>query len=308
MIFNKFFSGLSKTRDSITSGLSNVFSRNKIDDEFYDEIEEILVMSDVGITTSSEIIDKLRDEIEENKIKETSHCYELLINLIKDIVRSDSNYLDFEQTKTIVMVVGINGAGKTTTIGKLAMKYQNAGKKVLIAACDTFRAAATEQLEAWANKANVPIIKGSEGSDPGAILYDALSSATAKDIDIILCDTAGRLHNKKNLMAELTKLQNIALKNNSIYKTEILLVLDGTAGQNSLSQAKEFVELAGKVDGIIVTKLDGTSKGGMAIAVQNELHIPIKYIGVGESASDLKEFNSDEFVDAIFNDATKGNE
>ena len=297
--FTRLKKGLVKTRNSIAASLDNIFTASEIDDDFYDEIEEILIMSDIGVVTTKKIIDELKDKVKEQHIKHPADCKQLLIESMKNQMSNDDSAYDFEETKSVVLVIGVNGVGKTTTIGKLASKYKNSGKKVLLAAADTFRAAAGEQLVEWANRAGVDIIKGVEGQDPASVVYDALQSAKAKNTDILICDTAGRLHNKKNLMEELKKIHRIIDKEYPGAMRETLVVLDGTTGQNALSQAKEFHEAA-DATGIVLTKLDGTAKGGIAIAVQSELGIPVKYIGVGESIEDLQKFNSESFIDAIF--------
>ena len=298
--FKRLVSGLSKTRNSIASSINSVFSGfSKIDEDFYEELEEILIMADMGIHTTQNIIDTLREKVKEEKIKEPEECRELLINSIKEQMKVDEHAYDFENEKSVVLLIGVNGVGKTTTTGKLASKYKNEGKKVLMAAADTFRAAAIEQLTEWSNRSGVDIIAQKEGSDPAAVVFDAVNSAKAKNTDILLCDTAGRLHNKKNLMEELKKISRIIEREYPDARREAFIVLDGTTGQNALAQAKQFSEVT-DLTGIILTKLDGTAKGGIAIAIQSELNIPVKYIGVGEQIDDLQRFNSDEFVNALF--------
>lgn len=298
--FGKLVSGLTKTRNSIVSGLDSIFSGfSHIDDDFYEELEEILIMSDIGVNTTMEIIEKLKEQVKELKIKEPEDCKELLIKNIEEQMDLGENAYDFENEKSVVMVIGVNGVGKTTSIGKLAAQLKGNGKKVVMAAADTFRAAAADQLKEWARRSNVDIVAGNEGSDPGAVLFDAIASAKNKNADILLCDTAGRLHNKKNLMEELRKIYRILEKEYPEAYLETLVVLDGTTGQNALVQARQFAEVA-NVTGIILTKLDGTAKGGIAVAIQSELDIPVKYIGVGESIDDLQKFDANSFVDALF--------
>ncbi|MFI3212826.1 MAG: signal recognition particle-docking protein FtsY [Eubacteriales bacterium] len=298
--FSRLKDGLSKTRDNIVNSMDQVFyDAACIDDDFYEEIEEILVMGDVGIKATSEIITNLQKKVKENKIKNPIDCKQLLIQGIKEQMAVDETAYAFEQTKAVVMVIGVNGVGKTTTVGKMAGKLHQNGRKVLIAAADTFRAAAGEQLEEWAKRADVPMIGGVEGSDPASVIFDAVSAAKARNVDVLLCDTAGRLHNKKNLMEELKKMNRIIDREFPDAHRENLVVLDGTTGQNALMQAREFGEVA-DLTGIVLTKMDGTAKGGIAIAIQSELKIPVKYIGVGESIDDLQKFDTDQFVDALF--------
>lgn len=298
--FKKLVSGLTKTRDNIVHGIDNVFSGfSKIDDDFYEELEETLIMGDLGVNTTEEIIENLKEKVKENHIKNPADCKELLINTIKEQMDLGENAYEFENRKSIVLVIGVNGVGKTTSIGKLAAQLKAQGKKVVLAAADTFRAAAIEQLTEWANRSGVDIISQSEGSDPAAVIYDAISAGRARNADVIICDTAGRLHNKKNLMEELKKINRIIDKEMPEAYRENLIVLDGTTGQNALSQLKEFKEAA-DVTGIILTKMDGTAKGGIAVAIQAEYGIPVKYIGVGEHIDDLQKFNSQDFVNALF--------
>ncbi len=298
--FKKLVSGLTKTRDNIVHGIDNVFSGfSKIDDDFYEELEETLIMGDLGVNTTEEIIENLKEKVKENHIKNPEECKELLINTIKEQMDLGENAYEFENRKSIILVIGVNGVGKTTSIGKLAAQLKAQGRKVVLAAADTFRAAAIEQLTEWANRSGVDIISQSEGSDPAAVIYDAISAGRARNADIIICDTAGRLHNKKNLMEELKKINRIIDKEMPEAYRENLIVLDGTTGQNALSQLKEFREAA-DVTGIILTKMDGTAKGGIAVAIQAEYGIPVKYIGVGEQIDDLQKFNSQDFVNALF--------
>ena len=298
--FKKLVSGLTKTRDNIVHGIDNVFSGfSKIDDDFYEELEETLIMGDLGVNTTEEIMENLKEKVKENHIKDPTDCKELLINTIKEQMDLGENAYEFENRKSIVLVIGVNGVGKTTSIGKLAAQLKAQGRKVVLAAADTFRAAAIEQLTEWANRSGVDIISQSEGSDPAAVIYDAISAGRARNADVIICDTAGRLHNKKNLMEELKKINRIIDKEMPEAYRENLIVLDGTTGQNALSQLKEFKEAA-DVTGIILTKMDGTAKGGIAVAIQAEYGIPVKYIGVGEHIDDLQKFNSQDFVNALF--------
>lgn len=298
--FKKLVSGLTKTRDNIVHGIDNVFSGfSKIDDDLYEELEETLIMGDLGVNTTEEIIENLKEKVKENHIKNPEECKELLINTIKEQMDLGENAYEFENRKSIILVIGVNGVGKTTSIGKLAAQLKAQGKKVVLAAADTFRAAAIEQLTEWANRSGVDIISQSEGSDPAAVIYDAISAGRARNADVIICDTAGRLHNKKNLMEELKKINRIIDKEMPEAYRENLIVLDGTTGQNALSQLKEFKEAA-DVTGIILTKMDGTAKGGIAVAIQAEYGIPVKYIGVGEHIDDLQKFNSQDFVNALF--------
>lgn len=298
--FKRLVSGLTKTRDNIVSGFDSIFSGfSHIDDDFYEELEEILVMGDIGIRSTEEIIENLKQKVKENHIKEPADCRELLINSIKEQMYVGDTAYRFEEEKSVVLVIGVNGVGKTTTIGKLAGKLKNQGKKVILGAADTFRAAAGEQLTEWANRAGVEIVGGQEGSDPGSVVYDAVQAAKARKADVLLCDTAGRLHNKKNLMEELKKINRILEKEYPEAYRETLVVLDATTGQNALVQAKQFSEAA-EITGIVLTKMDGTAKGGIAVAIHSELGIPVKYIGVGESIDDLQKFDADQFVDALF--------
>ena len=279
--FGRLAEGLAKTRNSIVSGIEAIFSGSgSIDEDFYEELEEILIMADIGVNATSSIIENLRAKVKENKIKEPAQCRELLITSIKEQMNPPEGAYDFEEKKTVLLVIGVNGVGKTTSVGKLAGQYKDRGKRVVVAAADTFRAAAIEQLTEWAHRAQVDIIAQKEGSDPAAVIFDAVSSAKSKNADILICDTAGRLHNKKNLMEELKKIDRVISREYPEANRETLVVLDGTTGQNALAQARQFNEVA-EISGIILTKLDGTAKGGIAIAIQSELNIPVKYIGVG---------------------------
>ncbi|MCM1126006.1 MAG: signal recognition particle-docking protein FtsY [Lachnospiraceae bacterium] len=298
--FGRLKEGLSKTRDNIVSGIDSVFGGfSSIDNDFYDELEEILIMGDIGVNASGEILDRLRRQVKENHIREPEQCREFLIESIKEQMKVEETAYLFEERKSVVLVIGVNGAGKTTSVGKLAGLLKQQGKKVLIAAADTYRAAACEQLSEWANRAGVDIILGAQGADPSSVIYDAVSAAKARNVDVLICDTAGRLHNKKNLMEELKKMNRIIDREYPDAYRENLIVLDGTTGQNALNQAREFGETAA-LTGIILTKMDGTSKGGIAVAIQSELGIPVKYIGVGEKLDDLQKFDSDQFVNALF--------
>lgn len=298
--FKRLVEGLSKTRDNIVSGIDSIFSGfSSIDEDFYEEIEEILIMGDLGVQATTSIIENLKQKVKEEHIKEPEQCKELLIASIKEQMDVGETAYRFEQEKSVVLVIGVNGVGKTTSVGKLAGKLKGQGKKVVLAAADTFRAAAGEQLSEWANRAGVEMIGGQEGADPASVVYDAVAVAKARSADVLLCDTAGRLHNKKNLMEELKKIHRILEKEYSDAFRETLVVLDGTTGQNALAQAKQFSEVA-DITGIILTKMDGTAKGGIAVAIQSELGIPVKYIGVGESIDDLQKFESEQFVNALF--------
>ncbi len=297
--FNRLKEGLSKTKGSIDEKINNVFANfRKVDEELLEELEEALILSDVGPATATEIINNLRTTIKRNKIEEGELVREELKKEIEKVLNSNDNELKLETTPSVILVVGVNGAGKTTSIGKMAANFKSEGKKVLVAAADTFRAAAIEQLEVWVDRAGVDILKRPEGSDPASVVFDAAKKAKEENYDILIVDTAGRLHTKKNLMDELNKIQRIIDKELTNCSQEILIVLDGTTGQNALIQAKEFSEVT-KITGIILTKLDGTAKGGVVIGICNELKIPVKYIGVGEKIDDLQRFNSEEFIKAI---------
>lgn len=298
--FKRLLAGLTKTRDNFVKNMDYIFRGfTNIDDEFYEELEEILIMGDIGVTTTENILEDLKRKVKEQKIKEPAECKELLIESIRQQMDIGEAAYEFENRTSVVLVVGVNGVGKTTTIGKLAAKLRAQDKKVLLAAADTFRAAAGQQLKEWANRSQVDMIGGQEGSDPASVVYDAVSAAKARGCDVLLIDTAGRLHNKKNLMEELRKINNIVDREFPDAYRETLVVLDGTTGQNALNQAKEFSEVT-DLSGIVLTKLDGTAKGGIAVAIQAELGIPVKYIGVGESIEDLEKFDAEEFVNALF--------
>ena len=298
--FSRLVSGLTKTRDNIVSGIDAVFGGfSQIDEDFYEEIEEILIMGDIGVSATENILESLKQKVKENHIKKPDECKELLIESIKEQMQVGETAYRFEEEKSVVLIVGVNGVGKTTSVGKLAGKLKAQGKKVVLAAADTFRAAAGEQLKEWANRAGVDMIGGQEGSDPAAVIYDAVAAAKARNADVLLCDTAGRLRNKKNLMEELRKINRILEKEYPDAYRETLVVLDATTGQNALAQAKQFAEVT-DLTGIILTKMDGTAKGGIAVAIQSELQIPVKYIGVGETIDDLQKFDPEEFVNALF--------
>ena len=298
--FSRLVSGLTKTRENLVRGIDHVFSGfSEIDDDFYEEIEEILVMGDVGVRATEEIIDNLKQKVKEQHIKKPEDCKELLIESIKEQMDVGEAAYRFEDEQSVVLVIGVNGVGKTTSVGKLAGKLKAQGRKVVLAAADTFRAAAGSQLEEWANRAGVEMIGGQEGADPASIVYDAVAAAKARHADVLLCDTAGRLHNKKNLMEELRKISRIIEREYAEAEVRTLLVIDATTGQNGLQQAREFSEVAG-VSGIVLTKLDGTAKGGIAVAIMDELKLPVLYIGVGEGIEDLQAFDASAFVDAIF--------
>lgn len=298
--FSRLVEGLNKTRENIVSGMDSIFSGfSAIDEDFYEELEETLIMGDLGIQTTMSVLEDLRKKVKEQHIKEPSECKQLLIDSIREQMDLGENAYEFENRKSVVLVIGVNGVGKTTSVGKLAGQLKDEGKKVILAAADTFRAAAIEQLTEWANRAGVEIIAQQEGSDPAAVIYDAVAAAKSRQADVLICDTAGRLHNKKNLMEELRKINRIIDKEYPDAYRETLVVLDGTTGQNAMAQAKQFMEVA-DITGIILTKLDGTAKGGIAVAIQSELGIPVKYVGVGEKIDDLQKFNSEDFVTALF--------
>ena len=298
--FSRLVQGLTKTRNNIVSGIDSIFSGfSAIDDDFYEEIEETLIMGDLGNKTTTSIIENLKATVKEQHIKEPAECKQILIDSIKKQMDLGENAYEFENRKSVVLVIGVNGVGKTTSVGKLAGQLKDSGHKVILGAADTFRAGAIEQLTEWAHRAGVDIIAQQEGSDPAAVVYDAVSAAKSRNADVLICDTAGRLHNKKNLMEELKKINRIIDREYPEAYRENLVVLDGTTGQNALAQARQFMEVA-DVTGIILTKLDGTAKGGIAVAIQSELGIPVKYIGIGEKIDDLQKFNADQFVNALF--------
>lgn len=296
--FQRLKEGLKKTSDSIAS----VFSQTtEIDEDFYDELEETLISADMGFETTEKVIDDLREKVEELGIKDASQCKEFVMNSLRDQMNVPDNAYCFEDAKTVMLIIGVNGVGKTTSIGKLAAQYKNQGRSVLVAAADTFRAGAIEQLRTWTERAGVDIIAQSEGADPSAVVYDAVKAAKARKTNITLIDTAGRLHNKKNLMDELAKMRRVIEREYPECYVETLIVLDGSTGQNALEQARQFSTVT-KINGIILTKLDGTAKGGIAIAIQSELKVPVKYIGVGEKIDDLQKFDPEEYINALFAD------
>lgn len=298
--FGRLKEGLNKTRNNIVSGIDSVFSGfSQIDEDFYEELLEILIMGDIGVRSSQEIIAKLKKQVREKHLKEPEECKQLLIESIKELMGNETITYEFEEKQSVILVIGVNGVGKTTTIGKIASLLTAQGKKVILAAADTFRAAAGEQLSAWAERSGALLIGGAERADPASVIYDAVNACKARKADVLICDTAGRLHNKKNLMEELRKINRIIDKEFPGVHRENLLVLDGMTGQNALNQAREFSETA-ELNGIVLTKLDGTAKGGIAIAIQSEMNIPVKYIGVGEKITDLQKFDASEFVDALF--------
>lgn len=298
--FKRLISGLTKTRDNIVNSMDSIFSGfSNIDEDFYEELEEVLIMGDLGVQATYDILDDLKKKVKERHIKQPADCRELLIESIREQMEVGETAYEFEEKTSVVMVIGVNGVGKTTTIGKLAGKLRAMDKKVIMAAADTFRAAAGEQLKEWANRAQAELIGGQEGSDPASVVYDAVAAAKARHADVLLCDTAGRLHNKKNLMEELKKMNRIIDREFPGAFRETLVVLDATTGQNALQQAREFGEVT-DITGIVLTKMDGTAKGGIAVAIQAELGIPVKYIGVGESIDDLQKFDADHFVKALF--------
>ena len=306
--FSRLKEGLAKTRNNIVSGIDSVFNGfSSIDEDFYEELEEILIMGDIGVNATEKILERLQSQVKENHIKEPVQCKELLIQSIKEQMQVGEAAYEFEKKQSVILIIGVNGVGKTTSVGKLAGILKEQGKKVLIAAADTYRAAAGEQLTEWANRACVDMIGGAEGADPASVVFDAVNAARARHVDVLLCDTAGRLHNKKNLMEELKKINRIIDREFPDAHRENLVVLDGTTGQNALNQAREFGETA-DLTGIILTKMDGTAKGGIAVAIQSELNIPVKYIGVGETMEDLQKFDPEQFVNALFErEDTNGN-
>lgn len=298
-LFDKLFSGLRKTRETMDENLADIFSADSIDDDFYEELEELLILSDVGVKATDNIIDGLKAEVKSRHIKTPMSCGTILMDKVREQMSTCEADYEFLNRKSIVLVVGVNGVGKTTTIGKLASQYRNEGKKVMVAAADTFRAAACEQLKVWAERSGAYLIMGKDGQDPASVVYDAVNAAKARDTDVLLIDTAGRLNNKKNLMEELKKISRVIDREYPEAYRETLIVLDGTTGQNAVNQAREFKD-ATDVSGIILTKLDGTAKGGIAIAIYSELNLPVKYVGVGEGIDDLQKFDVDDYVKALF--------
>lgn len=297
-LFNKLKDGLTKTRDGLTDKINEVLKLAiTIDEDLYEELEEILITSDIGMDTTIDIIERLRNKIRKEKINDPQEVKPALKEVIRDILLEGA-YEDDNESKKVMLVIGVNGVGKTTSIGKLAAKNKKEGKKVLLAAADTFRAAAIDQLEVWSNRSGVDIVKHQEGSDPAAVVFDAIEASKARNVDLLICDTAGRLHNKKNLMNELEKINRIIDRELEGFKKETLLVLDATTGQNAVIQAKQFME-ACPIDGIILTKLDGTAKGGVVISIKQSLNIPVRYIGVGEGVEDLQKFDAEAFAEAL---------
>ena len=300
--FKKVYEGLTKTRENLSRGFDSVFHAfTSIDDDFYDELEETLIMADVGVDATLKIIEDLRHRVRVEGIREPEACRKLLQQVIKDQMELEEDAFAFENEKTVMLVIGVNGVGKTTSIGKLAAEQKARGKNVLIAAADTFRAAAIDQLQVWADLAKVDMIAHDEGTDPAAVVFDACRAAKARNTDLLICDTAGRLHNKKNLMNELAKINRVIDREYPEAKRETLIVLDATTGQNAMNQAKQFMEAA-DITGIILTKMDGTAKGGIAIAIQTEVGLPVKYIGLGEHINDLLKFDTDIFVSILFSE------
>ncbi len=296
--FSKIAQGLKKTKNSLSSALDGMLSVfTKIDDELFEELEEILIMSDISVNTSEKICDELRKKVKAARTENPEDIKEMLREIITEML-ADGQPVKIDTKPSVIVMIGVNGAGKTTTIGKMALRYKNEGKKVILGAADTFRAAAIEQLEVWANRADVPMIKQKEGSDPAAVVFDTISAAKARDCDLIICDTAGRLHNKKGLMDELNKISRIIDRELPDADRETLLVIDATTGQNAMNQAKEFAAAAG-ITGIVLTKLDGTAKGGMVLSIKEELGIPVKLVGVGEGIDDLIPFSAEEFAKGI---------
>ncbi|MBU3107196.1 signal recognition particle-docking protein FtsY [Clostridium gasigenes] len=299
-LFDNLKSGLTKTRDALTDKINEVLKLAvSIDDDLYEELEEILIMSDIGMDTTITIIERLKEKIRKEKINDIDEVRPTLKAVIKEMMLEGDEVPEDKSDKKVILVIGVNGVGKTTSIGKLAAKNKNDGKKVLLAAADTFRAAAIDQLQVWSSRANVDMIRHSEGSDPAAVVFDAISAAKSRNVDLLICDTAGRLHNKKNLMDELEKIGRIVEREFEEASKETLLVLDATTGQNAIIQAKQFMEVC-KIDGIILTKLDGTAKGGVVISIKHALDIPVRYVGVGEGIDDLQEFDAESFAEALF--------
>ena len=301
--FKKLNKGLKKTRDNMSGAINAaLYGKNEIDDEFYDELEEILVMADVGVNTSAEIVEKLRDAVFKKNLRKAKDVKEEIKNIVADML-SGGETIDMVTIPSVILVIGVNGVGKTTSIGKMAAMFKEEGKKVILGAADTFRAAAIDQLEIWADRAGVDIVKHKEGADPAAVVFDTISAGKARNADIIICDTAGRLHNKKNLMDELAKIYRVIDRQLPYADREIFLVLDATTGQNAVNQAKEFKDVA-EITGIILTKLDGTAKGGVVLAIKNDLKVPVKFIGVGEGIDDLRPFEPKAFAEGLFEEDT----
>ena len=301
--FKKRNKGLKKTRDNMSGAINAaLYGKNEIDDEFYDELEEILVMADVGVNTSAEIVEKLRDAVFKKNLRKAKDVKEEIKNIVADML-SGGETIDMVTIPSVILVIGVNGVGKTTSIGKMAAMFKEEGKKVILGAADTFRAAAIDQLEIWADRAGVDIVKHKEGADPAAVVFDTISAGKARNADIIICDTAGRLHNKKNLMDELAKIYRVIDRQLPYADREIFLVLDATTGQNAVNQAKEFKDVA-EITGIILTKLDGTAKGGVVLAIKNDLKVPVKFVGVGEGIDDLRPFDPKAFAEGLFEEDT----
>ena len=301
--FKKLNKGLKKTRDNMSGAINAaLYGKNEIDDEFYDELEEILVMADVGVNTSAEIVEKLRDAVFKKNLRKAKDVKDEIKNIVADML-SGGETIDMVTIPSVILVIGVNGVGKTTSIGKMAAMFKEEGKKVILGAADTFRAAAIDQLEIWADRAGVDIVKHKEGADPAAVVFDTISAGKARNADIIICDTAGRLHNKKNLMDELAKIYRVIDRQLPYADREIFLVLDATTGQNAVNQAKEFKDVA-EITGIILTKLDGTAKGGVVLAIKNDLKVPVKFIGVGEGIDDLRPFDPKTFAEGLFEEDT----
>ena len=303
--FARLKEGLTKTRDNIVRGIDSVFSGfSAIDDDFYEELEEILIMGDIGVNATTAIVERLKQQVKEKHIKEPSECKQLLIESIKEQMQVDETAYDFEKEQSVIMVIGVNGVGKTTSVGKLAGKLKDEGRKVLIAAADTFRAAAGDQLAEWASRADVPMIGGKEGADPASVVFDAVNAAKARGVDVLLVDTAGRLHNKKNLMEELAKIYRVIDRELPYSDREVLLVLDATTGQNAVNQAREFMNAA-EITGIVLTKLDGTARGGVVLSIMDDLKIPVKFVGVGEQVDDLQPFDAEAFAQGLFEEVSR---
>lgn len=301
--FKKLNKGLKKTRDNMSGAINAaLYGKNEIDDEFYDELEEILVMADVGVNTSAEIVEKLRDAVFKKNLRKAKDVKEEIKNIVADML-SGGETIDMVTIPSVILVIGVNGVGKTTSIGKMAAMFKEEGKKVILGAADTFRAAAIDQLEIWADRAGVDIVKHKEGADPAAVVFDTISAGKSRNADIIICDTAGRLHNKKNLMDELAKIYRVIDRQLPYADREIFLVLDATTGQNAVNQAKEFKDVA-EITGIILTKLDGTAKGGVVLAIKNDLKVPVKFVGVGEGIDDLRPFDPKAFAEGLFEEDT----
>ncbi len=298
-LFSRINKGLKKTRDNMSGAINAaLYGKNEIDDDFYEELEEILVMADVGVNTATEIVEKLRDAVFKKNLRKAKDVKAEIRDIVAELL-SGGEELDMITVPSVILVIGVNGVGKTTSIGKMAAMFKEEGKKVILGAADTFRAAAIDQLEIWADRADVDIVKHKEGADPAAVVFDTIAAGKARNADMIICDTAGRLHNKKNLMEELAKIYRVIDRQLPYADREVLLVLDATTGQNAVNQAREFKDVA-EITGIILTKLDGTAKGGVVLAIKNDLKVPVKFIGVGEGIDDLRPFNPKAFADGLF--------